>query len=226
MSKNRLPKIRDPLADITNLSINPNIIPDKEIDLPTIVNVEPEEPVSSKSVFGKLPKKEKDGISLDIIVNEGPELPVEPIQKKTVGERGRDKKLRKKRIVTAGQLEALARGRANSLAKRKANKERKEKLKTEKKIIPVIAKPTPAQQLDYSTFSNYMDMYEEKKQKKRSTTTQPHPNKVINERHRPTPPQSAPRVVARPKKALNWTGNITAYQTHKKSHSSRWNYGI
>tara|TARA_R110000803_G_scaffold73109_4_gene136873 strand:- start:2411 stop:3103 length:693 start_codon:yes stop_codon:yes gene_type:complete len=230
MSQNRLPEISDPLKHITDLSIRPDIKPEENVqmEIETIVNVVPEQKVDSKSVFGKeFPKKtEEDGITKDEMVNDGPELPASPkAVKRGQGKRGKDKKKRAKKVMTESQLAALAAGRKRSLEKRQA------KAKAKSNPIPIptptIAKPRPAEKLDYSTFSNYMDMYEETKKKKNySKNSEPHPNKIINERHRPAPPRSQPRIAPKPKKALKWTGNITAYQTHKKSVNSRWNYGI
>ena len=83
--------------------------------------------------------------------------------------------------------------------------------------------PKANTKLDYDTFSNYMDMYEEKRSKKKhSNTTQPHPNKVINSRLRPIPPTSKPRPIP---KIANWTGNASSYAQHKTG-GGRWNYGI
>ena len=228
MSKNRLPKISDPLKHIKDLSIKPEIKPVENIEMKVenIVNVVEETPVTGEQVFGKSFKKEP-GIKEDVIVNESVDIP-QPLT--LVGKRGPDKKKRKKKIMSEKQLAALALGRERSLVSRRKNAvARKEKKAA--KPIPVIAPPALNQALDYSTFSNYMDLYEEKKKKKYSTSTQPHPNKVINERLRPTPPRSAPRIVARApvakaKTVLNWTGNISAFSQHKTAKSSRWNYGI
>ena len=222
MSQNRLPEIKDPLAQIANLAINPQIIPEEHVkmEIKNVVEEIPEEPVNSEMVFGK------PGVSKDKMVNESLPVPEEGnAVKKGQGKRGKDKKKRKKKVMSEAQLASLAKGRAASLAKRQAKAQAKSEPKSAP--IPIIAPPVKAQALDYSTFSNYMDMYEEKKKKKYSTSTQPHPNKVINERHRPTPPRSAPRI--QPKQApsmMNWNGNISAYQSHKKTGKSRWNYGI
>tara|TARA_R110000765_G_scaffold326549_1_gene417834 strand:+ start:288 stop:950 length:663 start_codon:yes stop_codon:yes gene_type:complete len=220
MSQMRLPKVTNPLADIQNLAIIKDIKPTENIkmEMETIVNVVPEEPVSSKDVFGV--KKDK------------PEYAEEPVKVEEVtgqGKRGKDKKKRKKKVMSEKQLAALAAGRIKSLEKRRA-KSKKAAAPTPEPV-PEIEKPVKAEKLDYNTFSNYMNMYEETKKKKNySKNSEPHPNKVINERHRPQPPQSAPRIIPKPKPApsmMRWNGNISAFTSHKKtSKSNRWNYGI
>jgi len=124
-----------------------------------------------------------------------------------LSKRGKDKQPRKKRQPTKSQLLALEKGRAKSLEIRR-NK------KVQKTVMPP---PEPAAKLDYSTFSNYMDMYEESRKKKHSTSKEPHPNKVIEEIHRPIPPKSKPNPVAR---MMNWTGG------QSKFRETRWNYGF
>ncbi len=224
MSQNRLPEIKDPLAQIANLAINPQIIPEQNVkmEIKNVVEEIPIEPVTSKSVFGKEFKKdEAPGVKEDVMVNESVELPMEPTGQ---GKRGKDKKKRKKKVMSEKQLAALAEGRKRSLEKRQAKA--KAKKETKSKPIPEMPKPKPAEKLDYNTFSTYMNMYEDSKKKKYSTSTEPHPNKVINERHRPTPPRSKPRPIPKAPQVMNWNGNISAYQTHKKGKSTRWNYGI
>jgi hypothetical protein len=224
MSQNRLPEIKDPLAQIANLAINPMIKPEDpniKMEIKNVVEEIHEEPVNSEMVFGKKPP----GVSKDEMVNESLPVPEESNAiKKGQGKRGKDKKKRKKKVMSEAQLASLAKGRAASLAKRQAKAQ--SRTTPVSAPIPIIAPPQKAQALDYSTFSNYMDMYEEKKKKKYSTSTQPHPNKVINERHRPTPPRSKPRPQPKQPSLMNWNGNISAYQSHKKTGKSRWNYGI
>jgi len=223
MSQTRLPTISDPLAQIANLAINPTIKeePNVKLEIKNVIEVKPPEPVTSKTVFGKELKK---GVKADeIVIDEAIELPLETAGQ---GKRGKDKKKRKKKVMSEAQLAALAKGRAKSLEKRQAKaKSKKNPTVTQP---PEMPKPTPAEKLDYSTFSNYMNMYEDSKRKKHSTSTQPHPNKVINERHRPTPPRSKPQPIPQPKapEMMRWNGNVSAYASHKRSKQSRWNYGI
>tara|TARA_R110000744_G_scaffold101612_1_gene195856 strand:+ start:867 stop:1541 length:675 start_codon:yes stop_codon:yes gene_type:complete len=224
MSKNRLPEIKDPLKEIANLAINPAIkeTPNISMEVKNIVEKVPEIAVTGDMVFGK--RENPPGVVEDVMVNESLDLPLET---KGQGKRGRDKKKRKKKVMTESQLAALAEGRKRSLEKRQAKAVSRKALKNSPKTpVPEMPKPTPHQKLDYSTFSNYMDMYEDSKKKKYSTSTQPHPNKVINERHRPTPPRSLPKPIPKAPQVMKWNGNISAYQTHKKSKNSRWNYGI
>lgn len=225
MSQNRLPEIKDPLAEIANLAINPAIKEENiNLEIKNVVAEIPEEPVTSAMVFGKKPPP---GVKEDVMVNESIPVPEEGnAVKKGQGKRGKDKKKRKKKVMSEAQLASLAKGRAASLAKRQAKAQAKKEPTPQSAPIPIIPPPVKAQALDYSTFSNYMDMYEEKKKKKYSTSTQPHPNKVINERHRPTPPRSKPRPQPKQPALMNWNGNISAYSSYKKAGKSRWNYGI
>ena len=108
---------------------------------------------------------------------------------------------------------------------RKKNK----KIREGKRLAPVNEMPAPVknEKLDYDTFSNYMDQYEEKRKKKHSTTREPHPNKIINARHRPIAPQSKPRPIPRQPKVAKWTGNIGSFAQHQKAGGNgRWNYGV
>ncbi len=135
--------------------------------------------------------------------------------------RGKDKKKRKKKVLTQSQLDGLAKGRAKSIETRR--KKREEKLdKKANRRVATMAAPVPNTKLDYDTFSSYMDMYEEKRKKKHSNTKEPHPNKVINTRMRPMPPPSKPRPQQR---IANWTGAASTYAQHKTG-GGRWNYGI
>tara|TARA_R100001369_G_scaffold90844_3_gene130574 strand:- start:361 stop:1053 length:693 start_codon:yes stop_codon:yes gene_type:complete len=230
MSKTRLPTISDPLKHIKDLTIHQNIKPPENItmEVEQITPVVVEEPVNSKAVFGRT--IEKPGIVKDEISSTVPDIMAE--EPRGQGKRGKDKAKRKKKVMSEKQLSALAKGRANSLAKRQAKKA--QKLAPIKEVVPAMPKPAPAEKLDYSTFSNYMDMYEEKKKKKHYSSTQPHPNKIINEIHRPTPPRSKPQVIPRTKPVpiprapalMNWNGNINNFRTNKQVGKSRWNYGI
>lgn len=214
MSQNRLPTIKDPLAD---LAIKPMEEIEEQVEV--IQQEIQEPPVGATDVFGKefkkknikLEKKEivKDEIK-DNLPNSLQTIEEEVPQKR----RGKDKVKRKKKVMSQSQLDALARGRAKSLATRQAKAAGKTK-KAEPIKMPAPEKNT---KLDYDTFSNYMDMYEEKRKKKHSTSKNPHPNRVINQRHRPVAPPSKPRVA-------KWTGNIGSFAQHKTG-GGRWNYGI
>jgi len=206
MSQTRLPEQRNPLEDIENLTVEPDLtikpIPE-DFDNEVLPNVE--EKITAEDVFGlqqeNIKLEKEDGIVEDKMTDNI------PVPKKQIGKRGKDKQPRKKRQPTKSQLLALEKGRAKSLEIRR-NK------KVQKTVMPP---PEPAAKLDYSTFSNYMDMYEESRKKKHSTSKEPHPNKVIEEIHRPIPPKSKPNPVAR---MMNWTGG------QSKFRETRWNYGF
>lgn len=201
MSQIRLPKNADPVGDLCKLNIVPEIIPEVE----NIVHEVVERAVEPKDVFGKdLTKK-------DEIVSNVP-LPIEV--QTGQGKRGKDKVKRKKKVMSQAQLDALALGRERSRAKRSAKKDGRR--------TKIIEKPVPHTKLDYETFSSYMDMYEDKKKTKHSTSRQPHPNKIINERLRPLPPTSLPKTL--PKKIMKWKGTATSYQTNTKYGGGRWNF--
>jgi hypothetical protein len=227
MSQMRLPKIKDPLGDLNlpDLSILPEIVREEEQE-----EVEEEEIVTHKDVFGEKKNKKINPVKKDKIINDMPE----PITK--VGKRGKDKAKRKKKVMSQAQLDALARGRAKSLAKRKEKSAAKKqpvkqvikemKPKKSKPVnIPVMPKPTPHTKLDYDTFSSYMTQYDEARKKKQNTSSQPHPNKIINERHRPTPPQSLPNPLPK-QKPVTWKGTSSVFAQYKKGNGGRWNYGI
>lgn len=229
MSQNRLPDVKDPLADITDLSIKPmeelegtNRQMDEDEEL-----LEPKEDVTAKDVFKKYQRKPQN-IKLETIEekpdklenNTGLDLPEDKMR----GQRGKDKKKRKKKVLTQSQLDGLAKGRAKSIATRKRNKEAKLERRTKAVShldnTPKMEAPRKNTKLDYDTFSNYMDMYEEKRSKKKhSNTKEPHPNKAIPTRMRPIPPTSQPRRIA------NWTGSVNTFAQHKTG-GGRWNYGI
>ena len=211
MSQIRLPEGKDPVGDLCNLTIVPEIVPETEMEM--VVNEVVEKAVDSATVFGKnLTKK-------DEIISNVP-LPVEVPTGQ--GKRGKDKVKRKKKVMSQAQLDALALGREKSRAKRSAKKKQKKQ---------VMEAPAPNPQMDYQTFSSYMNMYEENKKTKHSTSRQPHPNKIINERLRPLPPKSLPRQIPRqrpptppPKKVMKWQGTASSYQINKGYGGGRWNF--
>ena len=239
MSQMRLPKIKDPLGDLNlpDLSIIPEIIlEEEEIS-------EEDEPISSKDVFGnkfgeKIKQKNVKITKKDEIRNDMPE------EIKKVGKRGKDKAKRKKKVMSEAQLAALAIGRAKSLAKRKSKSKAKTVAKEEavrqvnrdfdepkapKKTlpmpIPTMPLPIPHTKLDYDTFSSYMTKYEEKRKVKKNISNQPHPNKVINQIHRPQPSTSFPNPLPK-QKPVTWKGTASVFAQYKKGGNSRWQYGI
>lgn len=222
MSQNRLPDVKDPLADIADLAIKPmdeleetNRQLDEDEEL-----LEPKEKVGAGDVFKKYART-KNNIILEtkdeLENNTDLSLPEDSLR----GKRGKDKKKRKKKVLTQSQLDGLAKGRAKSIETRRKKKEAKKGKQT---TVAPMAAPVPNTKLDYDTFSSYMDMYEEKRKKKHSATKEPHPNKVINTRMRPMPPPSKPRPVPQ-KRIANWTGHASTYAQHKTG-GGRWNYGI
>lgn len=224
MSQNRLPDVKDPLADIADLAIKPmdeleetNRQLDEDEEL-----LEPKEKVGAGDVFKKYART-KNNIILEtkdeLENNTDLSLPEDSLR----GKRGKDKKKRKKKVLTQSQLDGLAKGRAKSIETRRKKKEAKKGKQTNRQVATMAA-PIPNTKLDYDTFSSYMDMYEEKRKKKHSNTKEPHPNKVINTRMRPMPPPSKPRPVPQ-KRIANWTGHASTYAQHKTG-GGRWNYGI
>jgi hypothetical protein len=224
MSQFRNPKESNPLKHIQDLTILPDIKPNIEMEVQPKVDILIEEkPISAEDVYGA-------GIKKDIAESNAPEIPVPRQSGIGTGRRGKDKTKRKKKVMSESQLEALAKGRAKSRETRAATKIARATIMNEAKAkfeaSKVIAKPAPVEKLDYDTFSKYMDQYSEKKKKKHwVNSVEPHPNKIINPRLRPTPPQSKPKPL--PPQLQKWNGNITQYQIHKKlKGNNRWNYGI
>ena len=230
MSQNRLPVRNNPLKHITDLSIKPMA----ELAPPTrddIVIDEPKEDVRKEDVrkedvFKKYQKEKKqeqeeniklETCEVDVLENNTDlDLPEDKMR----GQRGKDKQKRKKKILTKSQLDGLAKGRLKSMETRKRNKENRKKASSHLDIPPQMEAPKKNTKLDYDTFSNYMDMYEEKRKKKHSNTKEPHPNKAIPSRMRPTPPISQPRIA-------KWTGNASTFAQHQKpGGNGRWNYGV
>ena len=229
MSQTRLPKTQDPLKDLADLTIQPNIVPTSEQtneDFDNEMLPVQEETVTAEDVFGlEIPNVKVeviDGIQKDEVADNLPyktEATKESPKRKT-GKRGKDKKPRKKREPSKLQLQALEKGRLKSLATRRKHKETKRQ-------VPTMMKPQPFKPLDYNTFSSYMDLYEEKRKKKHSTSKQPHPNKTIHEVNRPMPPQSKPNVLPPKPQMMSWTGGQDAFrQFQNRSKQSRWNYGL
>ena len=220
----------DPLGDLT-LKMTPDLEPELEYDNiePNVESVEEayESPQTTpvENIFVKKEKKRLAAIK---------ETPMEDDlqMENLVGDRGKDKKKRKKRTMTPAALEKLAAAREKSLATRKAKAVvKREKIETERvsralkrradkqelldkqalnkyemtknqipiqqaenvKIKAVERCKTPVQQAtnvfgDFDMFCNYMERYDERKRKKHTTSSNPHPNQKIPERQRPRPP--------------------------------------
>ena len=217
----------DPLGDLT-LKMTPDLemeIDDDNIE-PNVESVEEayESPQTTpvENIFVKKEKKRLEAIK---------ETPMEDTlqMENLVGDRGKDKKKRKKRTMTPAALEKLAAARQKSLATRKAKAAvKREKIEAErvsralkrradkqelldkqalnkyemtKNQIPienvkikaverVKAQPQQATNVfgDFDMFCNYMERYDERKRKKHTTSSNPHPNQKIPERQRPRPP--------------------------------------
>ena len=219
----------DPLGDLT-LKMTPDLEPELDDDNiePNVESVEEayESPQTTpvENIFVKKEKKRLEAIK---------ETPMEDTlqMENLVGDRGKDKKKRKKRTMTPAALEKLAAARQKSLATRKAKAAvKREKIETErvsralkrradkqelldkqalnkyemtKNQIPierenvkikaverVKAQPQQATNVfgDFDMFCNYMERYDERKRKKHTTSSNPHPNQKIPERQRPRPP--------------------------------------
>jgi hypothetical protein len=220
----------DPLGDLT-LKMTPDLEPELDDDNiePNVESVETayESPqtTSVENIFVKKEKKRLEAIK---------ETPMEDTlqMENLVGDRGKDKKKRKKRTMTPAALEKLAAARQKSLATRKAKAAvKREKIETErvsralkrradkqelldkqalnkyemtKNQIPIenvkikavervratAAAPQQATNVfgDFDMFCNYMERYDERKRKKHTTSSNPHPNQKIPERQRPRPP--------------------------------------
>ena len=219
----------DPLGDLTLKMVDamPEIeINDDDIEA-DVASVEEayESPQTTpvENIFVKKEKKRLESIK---------ETPMEDTlqMENLVGDRGKDKKKRKKRTMTPAALEKLAAARAKSLETRRAKAAlKKEKIETERvsralkrrqdkqdlldkqalnkyemtknqipiertenvKIKAVERCKTPVQASnvfgDFDTFCNYMERWDERKRKKHTTSSQPHPNQKIPERQRPRP---------------------------------------
>jgi hypothetical protein len=251
MSKFKNAKIQDPLGDINDLSIIPEIkiAPEQIAQQNNEIPINPINSVTHRNVFYKKPK-DKEIVNDIIIDEEDEEIPdeieitdrieeeVKEVKKR--GKRGKDKIPRKKRILSDAQKEALAKGRKKSAEVRRAKRDARLALTTEvKKPIPVIPPPQQFKPLDYNTFCSYMDQYSQKVRKKHSESKQPHPNKKINPQLRPHPPKSKPNRISKPvqipqpqqpePQMHNWVGSyhdFTQPIPRKKKQNARWNFGL
>ena len=218
----------DPLGDLT-LKMTPDLemeIDDDNIE-PNVESVEEayESPQTTpvENIFVKKEKKRLEGIK---------ETPMEDTLEleRVVGDRGKDKKKRKKRTMTPAALEKLAAAREKSLTTRRAKAKIKKDAVEADRIARALKRRADKQELldkqalnkyemtrnqipienvkiqprvaalkkehapvanvfgDFDMFCNYMERYDERKRKKHTTSSNPHPNQKIPERQRPRPP--------------------------------------
>ena len=143
------------------------------------------------------PREEKlpEGISLEVSKT-NIELPKEKKKEKyeNIGKRGRDKKPRKKRILSEAAKEKLALARKKSLEVRRENARAKYAAKKNKQpkkepIKEIVPDATILNQTNnFDQFCEFMDRYEARKIKKVSNSHDPHPNKIIPTNQKPRPP--------------------------------------
>jgi len=222
----------DPLGDLT-LKMTDDLEPEDNMETPDIKNIDDDIKPNVESVEKEIIKPQEDRPVADMFVTKKKKKKVsfegvkedevkedwsesitndEKIPPKIRGERGKDKKPRKKRQMTPAALEKLKIAREKSLATRRAKaalkkkakedlrvataqKKRMERQNVKLEVIPENVKiEKKAQQKpanvfnDFDKFCNFMDRYDERKKKKHSTSRQPHPNQKIPERQRPRPP--------------------------------------
>ncbi len=190
--------------------------------------------------------KEEPQTNIDLEIKEE-----EPV-KKTRGKRGKDKKIRKKREMTAERKQQLADARKKSLEVRRAKAEAKKANKITRKEEQIKTEPIPIppprvaqikSQMSFDYFCDLMDKYEERKRKKVSVSHEPHPNKKIPYHQKPRPPiQKVQRAKASIPQSTRRNGNVkrenvkitpqlesfSAYSIlknqNKNIHSSTWGY--
>ena len=222
----------DPLGDLT-LKMTDDLEPETTMETPNIENINdnirPNVESVEKEIIGTnekrqvnemfVTKKKAKAPVLEGITEDVEEAYEVPAPAKIRGERGKDKKARKKRVMTPEALAKLATAREKSLAKRresaalkKAAKEEARVSRAEAKIQARQVKPAnvklevtnkavirarepitePANVFhDFDKFCSFMDRYDERKRKNHSTDNKPHPNQKIPERQRPRPPIQA-----------------------------------
>ena len=148
-------------------------------------------------------EQNRDNINMEIQEQAETHPDNEPDSKKPAfRKRGKDKKPRKKKVMTEKQKEALKKAREKSLQVRRAKAAARKKAKEEEYLsrqpkappkptapIPIPnPKPIQAPQMQFEHFCSLMDRYEARKKKQVDTTPAPHPNKKIAQQHRPRPP--------------------------------------
>jgi len=166
---------------------------------------------------------EEVGVKQDEIVT-SENLISETKQKyKNIGKRGRDKKPRKKRVMSEEQKQKLAEARKKSLEVRrlkaaekyqKKKKEKEEKVKSKPIDIPK-SEPKPINPMQsFEQFCDFMERYEKRKMKSHVVSEDPHPNKIIPSNQKPRPPivkrQQPPRYVEQrpPQKPIKQHVNV------------------
>ena len=163
------------------------IMKNKKIQNKPIPNPNPTDTIISEEV----------GLKIEVD-NTSKEIKVETKEKyENIGKRGRDKKPRKKRIISEAQKEKLAEARKKSLEVRRMKAaEKYQKMKAHKEVaqktvrIPIPKKEEP--QLNpmgnFDQFCDFMERYEKRKLKSHVISEDPHPNKIIPEQQKPRPP--------------------------------------
>jgi hypothetical protein len=158
---------------------------------------EPIDTITSSDIRGVTEEEDETNI----------ELSIEPTREKyaNIGKRGRDKKPRKKRVMTDAQKEKLAKARQKSLEVRRAKARAKYADKKKKKDEKVTSDPIPIpvnipkdNMKNFDKFCEYMERYEQRKMKKVSFSQDPHPNKIIPTAQKPRPPvinKKIPQVI-------------------------------
>ena len=217
----------DPMGDLT-LKMTEELEPEEIINTDDIegdvesveasYEAPPERPVDE--IFVKKNKKVKiqePAVKPDKLEEDWSESITNDEPPRIRGERGKDKKKRKKRVMTPAALEKLKIAREKSLATRRAKAAAKKKAKEDARATAAlekrrarapkenvklevikeetqfkmddIPKQKPANVFDdFDKFCSFMDRYDERRKKKHSTSRQPHPNQKIPERHRPRAP--------------------------------------
>lgn len=150
-------------------------------------------------------QKESNRDNINMEITEPPET--DPTlkgedKKQAYKKRGKDKKPRKKKVMTEKQKAALSKAREKSLQVRRAKAAARKKAKMEEylsrqpKAQPKPTQPIPIPQrepikppkMQFEHFCSLMDRYEARKKKAVDTSPAPHPNKKIAHQHRPRPP--------------------------------------
>ncbi len=188
---------------------------------------------------------ENDITNIDLVIKE------EEVSKKTRGKRGKDKKERKKRVMTDERKAQLAAARKKSLEVRKAKaaakKAKSNPIETVNRSAAIpIPRPVPPvenhmkSQMSFDYFCGLMDKYEERKRKKVSISQEPHPNKKIPYHQKPRPPvqkvqraqpQSTRRNRNVSRENIRTTPQLESFSAYsilknqkKNIHSSGWGY--
>ncbi len=179
---------------------------------------EPIDTITSSDIKGVTEEKDETNI----------ELSIEPTKEKyaNIGKRGRDKKPRKKRVMSDAQKEKLAKARQKSLEVRRAKARAKYAEKKKKKEEKVTSDPIPIpvnipkdNMENFDKFCEYMERYEQRKMKKVSFSQDPHPNKIIPTAQKPRPPvinkkipQIINKVIPQPQPRLRNTPQVIPFK--------------